>query len=98
MLAVGAVGVVSVVAHIAGPAISAMVKSALAGNHSEARRLHHQLLPVFHACFLETNPAPIKAAVSRFWEDVGDVRLPLTRASEETLTAIEKALGAVSVS
>lgn len=98
MMSVGAVGIVSVVAHIAGPAIAAMVKAALAGDYDEARRLHHQLLPVFHACFLETNPAPIKAAVSQFWEPVGDVRLPLISASEETLTAIEKALGAVSVS
>lgn len=96
MMSVGAVGVVSVVAHIAGPAISAMVKAAHAGDYAEARRLHHLLLPLFYACFLETNPAPIKGAVSQFWEDVGDVRLPLTAASEETLTAIEKALGAVT--
>lgn len=98
MMSVGAVGIVSVVAHIAGPAIAAMVKAALGGDYEEARRLHHQLLPVFQACFLETNPAPIKAAVSQFWEPVGDVRLPLTGASEETMTAIEKALGAVSAS
>lgn len=98
MLSVGAVGIVSVVAHIAGSAIAAMVKAALGGEYEEARRLHHQLLPVFQACFLETNPAPIKAAVSQFWEPVGDVRLPLIAASEETLTAIEKALGAVSAS
>ncbi|MDH3462733.1 MAG: dihydrodipicolinate synthase family protein, partial [Acidimicrobiia bacterium] len=95
---VGAVGIVSVVAHVAGPAIAAMVKAALGGDYEEARRLHHQLLPVFQACFLETNPAPIKAAVSQFWEPVGDVRLPLTAASEVTLTAIEKALGAVNAS
>jgi len=98
MLSVGAVGIVSVVAHVAGPAIAAMVKAALGGDYEEARRLHHQLLPVFQACFLETNPAPIKAAVSQFWEPVGDVRLPLTAASEVTLTAIEKALGAVNAS
>ncbi len=98
LMAVGAVGIVSVAAHIVGPAIAAMVKSAVAGDYDEARRLHHQLLPVFLACFLETNPSPIKAAVSRFWEDVGDVRLPLTRASEQTLVEIEKALGAVTVS
>ncbi len=98
MMAVGAVGIVSVAAHIVGPAIAAMVKAARAGDYVEAGRLHHQLLPVFHACFLETNPSPVKAAVSRFWEPVGPVRLPLTEASEETLIAIEKALGAVTTS
>lgn len=98
MMAVGAVGIVSVAAHIVGPAIAAMVKAAHSGDYDEARRLHHQLLPLFHACFIETNPSPIKAAVSRFWEPVGSVRLPLTDASEETLIAIEKALGAVTTS
>lgn len=98
MMAVGAVGIVSVAAHLVGPAIAAMVKAAHAGDYAEARRLHHELLPVFHACFLETNPSPVKAAVSRFWEPVGSVRLPLTDASEETLIAIEKALGAVTIS
>jgi 4-hydroxy-tetrahydrodipicolinate synthase len=96
MLAVGAVGVVSVVSHLAGPAVKAMLKAAHSGDYEEARRLHHQLLPLCFACFLEPNPAPVKGALSRFWESVGDVRLPLVAAGEETLTQIEKALGAIS--
>lgn len=95
-LAVGAVGVVSVVAHLAGRPIRDMIRSARDGDWSEARRLHHLLLPLFGACFLETNPVPIKAAMNAFWGRVGDVRLPLINASSETVTAIEKALGAVS--
>lgn len=95
MISVGAVGVVSVVSHLAGPSIQAMIKAAHAGDHSEARRLHHEMLPLFHACFLETSPSPVKAAVSRFWEPVGDVRLPLVGPSEETLAAIDKAMGAI---
>ena len=47
------------------------------------------------ACFLETNPAPVKAAMNSFWEPVGDVRLPLVAASDDTVAAIEKALGAL---
>lgn len=95
MLAVGAVGVVSVVSHLAGRTIKAMIDAALSGDWEEARRLHHALLPLSEACFLETNPAPVKAAMNAFWEPVGDVRLPLVNASEETLAAIEKALGAL---
>lgn len=95
MISVGAVGVVSVVAHLAGRQIRAMIRAAHEGDYAEARRLHHQLLPLCHACFLETNPAPVKAAVNAFWEPVGDVRLPLVTASDETLAAIEKALGAL---
>lgn len=96
MLAVGAVGVVSVAAHLAGRLIKDMVRSAMEGDWVEARRLHHLLFPLFEACFLETNPTPVKAGVDAFWGRVGDVRLPLVNASPETLTAIEKALGAVS--
>ncbi|HEX5695887.1 MAG TPA: 4-hydroxy-tetrahydrodipicolinate synthase [Acidimicrobiia bacterium] len=95
MIAVGAIGVVSVIAHLAGRVVASMVKAGLAGDVEEARRLHHMLLPLCEACFLETNPAPVKGAMDRLWEPVGDVRLPLVHASEETLVAIEKALGAV---
>ena len=95
MLSVGAVGVVSVVSHLAGPTVQAMVKAAESGDYDEARRLHHALLPLCLACFLETNPGPVKAAVDRFWEPVGSVRLPLVNPTEDTLAEIEKALGAL---
>lgn len=95
MMAVGAVGVVSVISHLAGPAVRAMVKAAAAGDYTEARRLHHQLLPLQQACFSEPSPAPVKGALSKVWEPVGHVRLPLVDASEETLIAVEKALGAI---
>jgi 4-hydroxy-tetrahydrodipicolinate synthase len=95
MIAVGAVGVVSVISHLAGRTVAAMVKAGLEGDISEARRLHHELLPLCEACFLETNPTPVKGAMNRLWEPVGDVRLPLVAASEETLIAVEKAVGAI---
>ncbi|MBW3666982.1 MAG: dihydrodipicolinate synthase family protein, partial [Actinobacteria bacterium] len=95
MLAVGAVGVVSVVSHLAGRTVKAMVEAGRDGAWDEARRLHHLLLPLCEACFLETNPGPVKTAMSRFWEPVGDLRLPLVAATEETLAAVEKALGAI---
>jgi 4-hydroxy-tetrahydrodipicolinate synthase len=95
MMAIGAVGVVSVVSHLAGRAVAAMVRAAIEGDVAEARRLHHLLLPLCEACFLETNPIPVKGAMDRLWEPVGEVRLPLVSASEETLAAVEKAVGAL---
>jgi 4-hydroxy-tetrahydrodipicolinate synthase len=95
MMAVGAVGVVSVVAHLAGRTVAQMVRAAAAGDFVEATRLHHVLLPLCHACFLETNPTAVKAAMGRLWEPVGDVRLPLVSASADTLGAVEKAVGAI---
>lgn len=93
LISVGAVGVVSVVSHLAGRQIKAMIEATQAGDWSEARVLHNDLLPLSQACFLETNPAPVKAAMNAFWEPVGDVRPPLVNASEDTVAAIEKALG-----
>ncbi|MGA8039679.1 MAG: 4-hydroxy-tetrahydrodipicolinate synthase, partial [Acidimicrobiia bacterium] len=93
MMAVGAIGVVSVVAHLAGRVVASMVRAALDGDMAEARKAHLSLLDLCHSCFLETNPAPVKGALSRLWEPVGDVRLPLVNASEETLSAVEKAVG-----
>lgn len=95
MLAVGAVGVVSVISHLAGPTVKAMLKAASRSDYEEARHLHHQLLPLAQACFLEPNPSPVKRAMTRFWEPVGDVRLPLAAASDETLAEVEKAMGAL---
>lgn len=98
MMAVGAVGVVSVISHLAGPNLKAMLKAASAGDYGEARRLHHQLLPLCFACFLEPSPSPVKGALGRFWKPVGDVRLPLVAAGDDTLAEIEKALGAIRTS
>lgn len=98
MMAVGAVGVVSVISHLVGPAVKAMLKAAVSSDYEEVRRLHHELIPLCLACFLETNPTPVKGALSRFWKPVGDVRLPLVPASDDTLAEVEKAMGAVETS
>jgi 4-hydroxy-tetrahydrodipicolinate synthase len=95
MMAVGAVGVVSVISHLAGDAVAAMVRAAAAGDTGRARDLHHQLLPLALACFVEPNPAPVKAALNALWEPVGVPRLPLLAASESTVAAIKEALGGV---
>ncbi len=92
MMAVGAVGVVSVISHLAGREVKAMVRAAAVGNLEEARQLHHRLLPLCWACFLETNPAPVKGAMSALWEPCGDPRLPLVPPSAATLQAIKDAL------
>jgi 4-hydroxy-tetrahydrodipicolinate synthase len=92
MMSVGAVGIVSVASHLAGPQIAAMVAAAADGKWDEARRLHFLLTPLFSACFLEPNPIPVKAAVGAVWRPVGKPRLPLVPASAETMAAVTAAL------
>jgi 4-hydroxy-tetrahydrodipicolinate synthase len=95
MMAVGAVGVVSVISHLAGDEVAAMVVAAEKGDLFEAKRLHHALLPLCEACFLEPNPAPVKTAMSQLWEPVGDPRLPLLPATPAAVAAVEAAMGAL---
>jgi 4-hydroxy-tetrahydrodipicolinate synthase len=95
MMAVGAVGVVSVAAHLAGKQIKAMVGAALEGDLVAARRLHLALAPLAGALFIEPNPMPVKAAMNALWEPVGNPRSPLVSASDETVRKVKEALGSV---
>lgn len=95
MMSVGAIGVVSVAAHLAGKQIKAMVEAARQGDLETARTLHLALAPLAGALFLEPNPMPVKAAMNALWEPVGNPRLPLVPASDETVQAIKETLGAV---
>ncbi|MGH8925967.1 MAG: 4-hydroxy-tetrahydrodipicolinate synthase [Acidimicrobiia bacterium] len=92
MMAVGAVGVISVISHLAGEQVSAMVEAAAAGEVERARDLHHRLLPLGLACFLDPNPSPVKAALNALWEPVGHPRLPLVPSPDSTVAAIKDAL------
>jgi len=95
MLAVGAVGVVSVASHLVGDGIQAMIRAYLAGNGSEALSRHEQLLPLIRALFCTTNPIPLKAALELAGWPVGAPRLPLLPADttvRELLSSILAAL------
>lgn len=95
MMAVGAVGVVSVISHLVGRQVKAMVAAANRGDMAEAKRIHQLLLPMCWACFREVNPSPVKAGMAAVWEPVGHPRLPMVDASEATVQAIKDALAAV---
>lgn len=89
---VGAVGVVSVVSNILPARVTALCRAFLAGEYAAALRVHRELLPVCRAMFVETNPIPIKAAMALWGHDTGAIRLPMTRATPETIAALRKVL------
>ncbi len=64
LLAVGGKGVISVSANIIPKDVRAMVHAYLKGDHAEALRLHRKMTPLNKAMFIETNPIPVKTAVS----------------------------------
>lgn len=96
ILAVGGVGVISVASNVLPDRCVAMVHAALAGRWDEARKMHYELLPLFRALFLETNPIPVKAALSMTGFCRDELRLPLVPMSpgaREQLRAVMQRYG-----
>ena len=81
LLALGAQGIISVTAHIAGNEIKEMVEAFSSGDHQKALQIHLNLLPVFKTMFITSNPVPLKTALNLMGMQVGSVRPPLCDAS-----------------
>lgn len=88
LMSMGAYGVISVAAHVAGRQIRQMIDAFAAGRPAEAAALHGRLLPFFQACFCTTNPIPIKAAVALIGIPAGPLRLPLLAADERVVARV----------
>ncbi len=97
MLAVGAVGVVSVASHLVGRRIAAMINDYLQGAVEKAARAHCELLPLFKTLFLTTNPIMVKAALNLLGVKVGSTRLPLVDATAAELDALKEVLRGVGL-
>ena len=95
MLAVGAVGVVSVGSHVAGPEIRAMIEAYLNGDGASALALHDALIPLFKALFATTNPIPVKAALELNGWSVGAPRPPLCPLSDDMKRSLSNAMAAL---
>lgn len=96
LLAVGAVGVISVAAHLVGPDLAAMVE-AFPTDPGKAREIHFKLLPLFSALFCDVNPVPLKAALRLVGLPGGPLRLPLAEPDQDTVRLVREALVAVGV-
>jgi 4-hydroxy-tetrahydrodipicolinate synthase len=97
-LSAGGDGLISVVSNEVPAAMTALVHLLLSGNLENARVWHYRLLPLMDANFLETNPAPCKAALHAMGRIQNVLRLPLVPASEATSTALRDALRQAGVS
>jgi len=92
LMALGGKGVISVASNAVPDRMKDLTHSALKGDWDRARKLHYELLPLFKAIFLETNPIPIKAtmAMKGFVEEV--YRLPMCPMSAENKKALTEVL------
>jgi 4-hydroxy-tetrahydrodipicolinate synthase len=92
LLAVGGQGVVSVASHLVGVQLQSMIQSFFAGQVNAAISIHLQLMPLFKALFLTTNPIPVKAALTLQGWQVGSTRLPLVDAPADVVQALKLVL------
>ncbi|MGB2706420.1 MAG: 4-hydroxy-tetrahydrodipicolinate synthase [Candidatus Omnitrophota bacterium] len=92
MMAVGAKGVVSVVANIVPLEVHDMVSCFLEGDVERARDLHYRILPLCKAMFIETNPIPVKTSMKMLRRLNGELRLPLCGMEKENEAKLKKAL------
>jgi len=92
ILAVGGVGVISVIANLLPRQSQEVVETFHRGDWLKARELHFHMLPLIRALFVETNPIPVKAALHAMGICSDELRLPLTTitpaAREQVLAAM----------
>lgn len=79
----GAKGVISVTANVAPKLMVQLSQAALEGNKSICIDLHEKLMPLHQLMFVESNPIPVKWALSRMGLIRGDIRLPMTILSKD---------------
>ena len=91
-LDVGAVGVVSVTAHLWGTQIAEMIQLHGDRDYAGARALDSEMAPSYDLLKIQTNPIPIKAALNLMGYAVGGHRLPMVEASKDELTRIRSCL------
>ena len=84
LLAMGGDGVVSVISNALTEAVCELADAALDGDLKTARKRHADLLPAMRACFLETNPIPIKDICAALGWMEPHVRLPLVAMDERS--------------
>ncbi|AEW96882.1 MULTISPECIES: 4-hydroxy-tetrahydrodipicolinate synthase [Streptomycetaceae] len=97
LLSVGAVGFVSVVAHLVTAELRALLEAYLAGDVAKATEIHQKLLPVYTGMFRTQGVITTKAALARRGLPGGPLRLPLVELSAEEAEVLAKDLAAGGV-
>ena len=82
ILAIGGVGVVSVVANLVPQYLKSLYEAFKSNEIVRMQQLHHQLFELCQAMFYETNPAPVKTAMNLMGMEVGELRPPLAPMAE----------------
>lgn len=92
-LAQGGDGLISITANVKPEKMAEFVGAWNAKNWEKFHRLNTELMPIHYAMVTEPNPMPVKAAMEIVGKCSNEVRLPLVKASKETMEKLKKVLG-----
>jgi 4-hydroxy-tetrahydrodipicolinate synthase len=92
LLLLGGKGVISVISNVVPADMAVMIDTFEKGDVKRARQLHDKMVPLIDALFIETNPVPVKAALSMMGRIHYDVRLPLCKMSESHYEKLRNAM------
>lgn len=95
LMASGCDGVISVASNVAPEAVKALTEAVFRSDLKEAVRLNNSLMPLYNACFVESNPIPVKAAMSLMGYCSAEMRLPLTEAVQSTKDLLSEVIAGV---
>ena len=92
LLALGAVGVVSVVGHLVGPRLAELIAAVESGDLVKARAVNESLLPIYTGIFRTQGVIMVKAALRELGLPAGPVRPPLVDATPEQVAQLRRDL------
>lgn len=92
MMAMGALGVISVASNIVPEAVTELCKLCLDKDFDAATKLYFKYAELFEKLFIEVNPIPVKTAMNLMGMEVGKLRLPLVDMAPENLEKLKLSL------
>jgi 4-hydroxy-tetrahydrodipicolinate synthase len=92
IIGLGGDGCISVVSNEVPKEYSNLLRLCLKGNWTEALQLHNRLLPLMNVNFIESSPAPVKAALAMMGMMEETLRLPLVPITETSRVKLKNAL------
>ncbi|MGN6387526.1 MAG: 4-hydroxy-tetrahydrodipicolinate synthase [Verrucomicrobiota bacterium] len=91
-MSVGADGVISVASNVIPKQVSQMVRLFASGDARGALKLHAKYFPLFRHLFIETNPSPVKAAMTMQGLIEEEYRLPIVKMEKKNRDILEQTL------
>jgi 4-hydroxy-tetrahydrodipicolinate synthase len=92
LMALGGRGVISTVANVTPREMAELARACLHGDWLKGRALQLRLIPLIRALFIETNPIPVKTALSLMGRCGGELRLPLTPMADTNVKKLKQAM------